>query len=192
MAQQRRKRTGFFSTAVLLLSIAGIAAACLLGYNYWLRQSYPLKYSQYVERYAQDNGIDKYLVYAIIRTESGYDSGAVSDVGARGLMQIMDNTFEWIKLKLDDSDRMYHEMFIPEQNIRYGCYLVGYLYDEFGDIEVAMAAYHAGRGSVNSWLSNPDYSRDGVHLDVIPISDTAHYVDKIVKAMAQYKKLYEK
>lgn len=44
---------------------------------------------------------------------------------------------------------------------------------------------------MNEWLADKDISSDGVHLDVIPISDTAHYVDKIVKAMENYKNLYE-
>ncbi len=53
-----------------------------------------------------------------------------------------------------------------------------------------MAAYHAGRGQVNEWLADSSISADGVHLDTIPISDTAHYVDKITKAIDVYKKLY--
>ena len=44
---------------------------------------------------------------------------------------------------------------------------------------------------MNEWLADKDYSSDGVHLDVIPISDTAHYVNKIDRAMDTYKKLYD-
>ena len=189
--KQKKKSNSGIITVLMLLIIIAAAVACYYGYNYWIRIEHPIEYSDYVERYALENNIDEYLVYAVIKTESGYDSGAVSNVGARGLMQIMNNTFDWIKFKLGDEDTQYHEMFIPEQNIRYGCYLLGYLYEEFGNIEATMAAYHAGRGSVNEWLSDPRYSSDGVHLDTIPISDTAHYVDKINKAMATYKKLYE-
>lgn len=190
----KRQKRGSFKGAfavVLVLATAAAAAVCYYGYNYWIRMEHPIKYSEYVEKYAKENDIDKYLVYAVIKTESGYDSNAVSNVGARGLMQIMENTFDWIKLKLGDEETLYHEMYVPEENIRYGCYLLGYLYDEFGNIDATMAAYHAGRGNVNEWLSNPAYSSDGVHLDVIPISDTAHYVDKINNAIAIYKKLYQ-
>ena len=55
----------------------------------------------------------------------------------------------------------------------------------------AEAAKTAGRGQVNEWLADKEYSSDGVHLDVIPISDTAHYVNKIDRAMDTYKKLYD-
>ena len=192
MVKKRRKKNYTGVVAVVLFAVlAAGAAACYYGWNYWVRMEHPIKYSEYVDRYARENNIDKYLVYAVIKTESGYDSGAVSNVGARGLMQMMEDTFEWVKFKLGDEDTQYHEMFVPEQNIRYGCYLLGYLYDEFGNVDAAMAAYHAGRGNVNSWLADPQYSSDGVHLDKIPISDTAHYVHKINKAISTYKELYE-
>ena len=187
--QKNKKHAGVF--ILLLLFIAAGLFISYYGYNYWVKTEHPIKYSEYVERYARENEIDKYLVYAVIKTESGFDSSAVSNVGARGLMQIMEDTFDWIKYKLGDEQTQYHEMFVPEQNIRYGCYLLGYLYEEFGNIDAAMAAYHAGRGNVNEWLSNPEYSADGVHLDMIPISDTAHYVDKINKAISIYNELYE-
>ena len=92
---------------------------------------------------------------------------------------------------MDDDNSVYGDMYDAQTNIRYGCYLLGYLMDEFGSVEVAAAAYHAGRGNVNSWLSDKKYSADGVHLDNIPISDTAHYVNNITKAMNKYIKLYD-
>lgn len=183
-----RKRGG---AAVIIVILVLLCAAGYFGYKYYEAASHPLKYTDYVERCAAENNIDKYLVYAVIKTESGFDSGAVSNVGARGLMQIMEETFDWISYKLNDDEAVYADMFDPEQNIRYGCYLLGYLYSEFGNIDATMAAYHAGRGNVNKWLSDSRYSSDGVHLDHIPISDTAHYVDKINKAMDIYIRLYD-
>ncbi len=160
-------------------------------YDKWLVAEYPIRYEQYVERYSKEFGLDSVLVYAVIKTESSYDPSVVSNVGARGLMQIMEETFDWIKYRLDDEDTVYRDMFDPELNIRYGCYLLGSLYGEFGDVDTAVAAYHAGRGAVNKWLDDPNYSSDGVHLDVIPIPATAHYVDKINRAMSIYENLYE-
>ncbi len=185
-----RKRGGA-AVIIVILVLALLCAAGYFGYKYYEAASHPLKYTDYVERCAAENNIDKYLVYAVIKTESGFDSGAVSNVGARGLMQIMEETFDWINYKLNDDEAVYADMFDPEQNIRYGCYLLGYLYSEFGNIDATMAAYHAGRGNVNKWLSDSRYSSDGVHLDHIPISDTAHYVDKINKAMDIYIRLYD-
>ncbi len=183
-----RRTAAILVIAAVIIIIAG--AAALVGYDRYMRSAYPIKYENYVERYARDNNIDKFLVYAVIKTESGFRSDAVSNVGARGLMQIMEDTFDWIKFKTGDEDTVYYDMYDPQTNIRYGCYLLGFLCDEFEDVETAMAAYHAGRGKVNEWLSDKEISSDGVHLDTIPISDTAHYVSKITKAMDAYVRLY--
>ncbi len=192
MSRAKKKKSHAGIAIVIFLVLAAfIAAAGAYGYRKWIYTEHPIKYEQYVERYSKEFGLDKYLVYAVIKTESGYDSGAVSNVGARGLMQIMEDSFDWIKFKLGDEETVYSDMFYPEDNIRYGCFLLGYLYEEFGNVEAAMAAYHAGRGAVNGWLENPAYSSDGEHLDVIPISDTAHYVDKITTALGTYKELYQ-
>lgn len=194
MRQRYRRKRGAapIIIAVILIFALVIGTAGYFGYRYYLEKSYPLGYRDYVERYAKENHIDKYLVYAVIKTESGFRPDAVSDVGARGLMQIMEDTFDWIKFKSDDEKTVYYDMYDPKTNIDFGCRLLGYLYEEFGNVEAVAAAYHAGRGGVNEWLEDSRYSKDGVHLDVIPIPDTAHYVDKITKAMDMYIELYDK
>ena len=191
MTKYRRKRRALPVVIVCVILAAALAVLGYFVYDRVERYTHPIKYEELVEKYSRQNGLDKYLVYAVIKTESGFDPGAVSNVGARGLMQIMEDTFDWVKFKLGDEDTRYLEMYDPDTNIRYGCWLLGYLYKEFGNVEAAMAAYHAGRGQVNEWLSDERYSSDGVHLDEIPISDTAHYVQKIVRARDTYIKLYK-
>lgn len=190
MTKYRKKRSALPVVIVCILLAAVIAVAGYFGYDRWERYTHPIKYEDLVGEYSRENGLDKFLVYAVIKTESGFDPNAVSNVGARGLMQIMEDTFDWVKYRMGDEDTRYLEMYVPETNIRYGCWLLGYLYNEFGNVETAMAAYHAGRGQVNEWLADPSISADGVHLDEIPISDTAHYVRKIVRAMETYERLY--
>lgn len=188
--RRRKKRKAPIVIPILIVALLLLGIGGYFGYNKYLEIAYPIKYQSTVEKYAAQNHVNKYFVYAVIKTESGFNPSAESNVGARGLMQIMEDTFDWIKYKLDDDTAVYGDMYDAETNIRYGCYLLGYLMDEFGSVEVAAAAYHAGRGNVNNWLSDKKYSSDGVHLDNIPISDTAHYVDKITKAMNKYIKLY--
>ncbi len=191
MENRRKKSTNILPVLIVFVLIAAIiSGVCYLGYDKYIEYTHPIKYEQYVTQYAAEYGIDKYLVYAVIKTESGYDPAAVSNVGARGLMQIMEPTFEWIKYKLGDEETKYYDMFDPETNIRYGCFLLGYLYAEFGNVQATMAAYHAGRGQVNEWLVDKSISSDGRTLDYIPISDTAHYVDKIINSISIYKELY--
>lgn len=191
MIKRQKKKNTRIIAVVLIIAAALLGTGAYFAYRKYIEETHPLKYQTYVERYSAQNGLDKYFVYAVIKTESGFRTDAVSSVGARGLMQIMEETFDWIKYKRDDDGAVYGDMFNAQKNIDYGCWLLGYLYEEFGTIEAVAAAYHAGRGTVNEWLSDTRYSPDGKHLKVIPTSDTAHYVDKIKRAVETYKKLYD-
>ena len=61
----------------------------------------------------------------------------------------------------------YSDLYDPETNIKYGTYLLRLMCEEYGCKETAAAAYHTGRGNVNSWLSNKDCSSDGKTLENI-------------------------
>jgi len=192
----RRIKVSLLIVGIVLIILIAAAAICATymgkrAYRDFLLATHPVMYSEYVEKYAAEYGMDKYVIYAFIRTESGFDANAVSDTGARGLMQLMETTFDWVKFRLGDGDEIvYDDMFDPEMNIRYGAYLVDYLTERFGCIETAAAAYFSGIGEVGGWLENSEYSKDGVHLDNIPSRNCAHYVNKINTALSNYIELY--
>lgn len=179
---------------LLLLLLAVLLLAGYFGVRAALDRYYALAYPQHyaalVTAAAEENGLDANMLFALIKTESGFRPDATSNVGARGLCQIMESTFDWIQSKLGDSGTTYDDMYDPAANIRYGGYLLGALYREFGSYEVALAAYHAGRGAVIGWLGDSQYSADGTTLDRIPIDDTEHYVNKVMKAYGVYQTLY--
>ncbi len=178
-----------FILIVIIAIIMGYRAAEQCEYEYRL-SAHPKKYSEFVSKYALEYEMDEDLIYAVIKTESDFDCDAVSDVGARGLMQIMEETFDWIKYRLDDEESEYDDMFDPEMNIRYGAYLMDYLLEKFGDKDTAVAAYHSGAGCVSLWLEEKENSSDGKRLDNIPSNTAKHYVNKINNALSNYKELY--
>lgn len=189
----RRKKNTF--GRVLIKAIAIIVVFVLVvvfgvrGYIHW---RYPLKYTSLVQKYSRQYDVDENLIYAVIKTESGFDSYAVSEVGARGLMQMTEETFDWIHSKMGD-DYNFDDLYDPDVSIHYGTYLLNYLLNEFDDdTNTAMAAYHAGSASVRSWLENPANSADGKKLNHIPKADTAHYVNKINRAINVYERLTAK
>ncbi|MCL1832778.1 MAG: lytic transglycosylase domain-containing protein [Oscillospiraceae bacterium] len=157
----------------------------------YLRRTHPLEYEELVRASAQEYGVCEYLIYAIIKTESGFEPDAESNVGARGLMQLMPETFEWLRdyqLREGESGIVFDAMYQPEHNIRYGTYLIAYHMQNYNNnIKAAAAAYHAGAGEVNEWYDS-GFSFDDHD---IPIPDTAHYVNKIVKSYEVYLRLYE-
>lgn len=178
----KRRWIGFLLTAVLL---AGVAGGALYGVR---RTCFPKGYRTYVEKYCVLYGVDENLAFAIIHTESGFDSNAVSSMGACGLMQLMPETFEWLGTKMDADGS--EDIFDPETNIQYGIYFLSLLHQEFGDERLAVAAYHAGMGRVSQWLGDELVSPDGRSLSYIPFSDTEHYVRKVERAKRVYQTLY--
>lgn len=157
-----------------------------------LRTLYPLDYIETVDQYAEEYSVPRVLLFAVIHTESGFQPDAVSSAGAMGLMQITPETFHWLQTKTGET-LPDEALFVPETAIRYGALFYSLLLTEFdNDWFTAVAAYHAGRGQVNIWLSNPEYSADGKTLDTIPSKDTNHYVHKVLQTVEVYYNLYEK
>ena len=178
-----KKVIALILTLVVLLSVVYFGALSLL------KTLYPLKYEDYVEVYAKENNLSPAFVYAVIKCESNFDKDAVSNVGATGLMQIMPDTFDWINMKLGE-DKPYSAATDPDTNIRYGCFLYGYLLSRYGKVKEALAAYHAGTGNADKWLSDPQYSSDGESLHNIPFPTTNKYVKKVMLTENIYEKLY--
>ena len=151
---------------------------------------YPRQYVDLVEDNAEEFEIDTALLYALIKTESGFDKNAVSSVGAKGLTQITPDTFSWLQTKTGEE---YEEdkLFEPEISVYYGAYFLDMLLEEFNNTETALAAYHAGRGKVNEWLADPRISPDGETLENIPYEDTEKYVERVMKNTEKYKEIYD-
>ena len=145
-----------------------------------------VRYRDWIEKYALENGIEPAYAAAVILRESSYDPAATSSVGARGLMQVMENTFNFVRRSLNENTE-FADMYDPETNIRYGCWYLGYLCRMFDGDPIEMAcAYHAGPNNVKIWIMN--YAADGEHLrlEEIPMEDTRYYAGKVYDAYAIY------
>ena len=140
---------------------------------------YPIRYSEYIEENSEKYNLDKYLVMGVIKAESNYIYDAHSGV-ARGLMQITDETALWISKQLD-IEFTHDDIENPQKNIEMGCFYLDYLISHYDNTDVALAAYNAGMGNVNKWLSTPEYSIDGKTLSHIPYKETRNYVEKVNK-----------
>lgn len=149
--------------------------------------SYTIKYSEYVEKYSEQYGVDREIIYAVIKCESNFKADARSSVGALGLMQMMPATFADMQSRLGEEYES-EALMDPEVSIKYGTYYLKYLYNYFGDWELVFAAYNAGMGNVSKWLKNEEYSDGGKLID-IPFPETKKYVKKVIAARDEYTKL---
>lgn len=188
----RRKRKGCLRflflcviTIFLLFFVIGEGREKILEYMY------PLEYSDLVEKYSEENKLDKYLVYSVIRTESKFKEDATSKVGAKGLMQLMDSTAEDCNIKGGFGYNIPEEIYKPEVNISLGCYYLKKLIDTYdGDISLAITAYNGGAGNVGKWLKDENLTDGDGGLIDIPFEETKGYVDKVLDAYNKYTNIY--
>ena len=187
------KKNNAVMRSIVIISILLLSMLCgLLFQVIWDavdRKTHPKEYSDFVEVYAYQYGVPEYVVYSVIKVESNFESGAISEAGAVGLMQLMPETFVWLTTENGenlDSATLYD----PETNIKYGTYYLSQLYLRFGTWDEVYAAYNAGPTKVEEWLGDEKYSENGKTLDEIPYKETEKYVKKLNKANDIYKKLY--
>lgn len=157
--------------------------------------AHPMQYRDIIDRYAAQYNLHPAFVCAIILNESSFNTSAESRVGARGLMQLMPDTADWIAHKLDlDGIYAVDQLWEAETNIRFGCWYLNYLSRLFGGDAVTVAsAYHAGQGEISSWLSNASYAPDGraLSLDAMPDGPTKTYAGRVTRDYAIYDALYD-
>lgn len=138
---------------------------------------------------ANTYGVSPAMVLAVIRTESDFHQDALSSAGAVGLMQLLPQTFAYLREEKLNEDLTDNDLWKPQVNIRYGTYYLSYLFSRFGNWQVALAAYNAGEGRVDEWLSDSTLS-DGKTLLDIPYPETAHYVTVTLDAYRDYLEKY--
>ena len=198
-AVRSRRKGGRRKRRITTVVVIGALALAMAGMGLWLLfmqrpettvQLYPMEYEALIRANAGENGLDPALPAAVILAESSYRPEAVSPANAQGLMQLLPSTAKWVAEKCDE---VYQEgsLFEPNTNIQYGCWYLGYLIRRFnGNLTCAIAAYHAGQGTVDGWLANPEYSPDGAVLAKIPSDATDTYVKRVLKYYEKYKELY--
>ena len=175
---------------VFFLIIFGLIITFFV-FNNLLRMMYPIKYYSYIEKYSAMYDLDKYLVMSVIKAESNFNEKATSVKDARGLMQITPSTGNWIAEQMNLVEFSPDKLYDQEQNIFMGCWYLDNLRKEFDDnYMLILSAYNAGRGNVNKWLQNPEFSKDGKNLDYIPFKETELYIKKINLNYNIYKALY--
>lgn len=186
MKKNTKKRFSKSIWIVILLLLLAV-----LSFPKWIVNFYPQPHHDLVFQLAVENNVDPYLVFAIIRAESKYQTAARSPVGARGLMQIMPETAGWIAEQQGINDFKPEQLHDPELNISFGCWYLNNLNKEFeGHLPVVLAAYNAGRGKVKEWIINDKWNGSHQELDKIPFDETRAYVKSVLKNYEAYHAIY--
>jgi len=170
-----------FSIFVLLILLCGAVAMAV-------NMRFPVRYLHIVEANAGE--IDPSVILAVIMAESSFRPYVQSHAGAQGLMQLMPSTAEWVAQLMGKTDFDPETIWEPEVNIALGSFYLNWLKRRYnGDINLAIAAYNAGQGRVNSWLADPEVSSDGRTLDTIPFNETRNYVERVEFNRRMYERI---
>ncbi len=153
------------------------------------RLAYPAYYGDIVLEESHAQGVDPFLVLALIRQESHFSTYAGSSAGAQGLMQLMPATARWVATKEKEPDPS-GMLSVPVVNVHLGTVFLKMNLELFdGNEEEALAAYNAGYVAIVRWRSA--YGDDGALLaDALPIDETREYVRQVVAQKDYYTKLY--
>jgi soluble lytic murein transglycosylase len=157
----------------------------------WLL-AYPQGYWQSIVSAGRRNGLDPYFVAAIIREESQFRPEALSPAGARGVMQVMPSTGEWIARTTGIRDFDRARLFEADMNITIGAWYLSHLMKRFrGDLVLVSAAYNAGPEAVAGWTGRNGAASDpDAFVETIPFMETRGYVKKVLRNYAEYKRIY--
>ena len=144
-----------------------------------------------LEKIKWEKGMDKGLIHAIVRKESGFNPKATSWVGAMGMMQIMPNTGKQIAGELTVKGFKISKLHDKDLNLSFGQHYVNQLLKRFDNHKIlTLAAYNAGHGTVErKWLPTFGDPRtkeidEITWIELIPFTQTRFYVKKV---FANYK-----
>lgn len=179
--------------SILIIVILSLSVAIGLTYqNIWHRidlKNHPREYSELVTEYSEMYGVPEYVVYAVMKTESDFQSNKVGDDGAIGLMQITPELFSRL-LMMTKADLDPGILYDPKTNMDYAVYYLSYLYTEYSRWDTVFAAYASDIETVAEWQKNPEYADENGNLKFIPNEDVRIYVENVNKTIEIYKKLY--
>jgi soluble lytic murein transglycosylase-like protein len=143
----QRRRLG------VVVFIAALAAIALLSLKPWADKAVqeftlPLRHEDIIRQQANDKNLDPSLIAGVIYVESRFRD-QTSHAGAKGLMQLMPATADYIAHKSGGTRFVQGDLATPQINIAYGSWYLRYLLDHYnGDTALALAAYNAGEGAV--------------------------------------------
>jgi soluble lytic murein transglycosylase len=155
--------------------------------------SLPLRHEDIIRQQASDKGLDPSLIAGVIYVESRFRD-QTSVAGAKGLMQILPSTADYIAGKSGGTRFQQGDLATPQINIAYGSWYLRYLLQHYhGNELLALAAYNAGEGKVDGWYREASArGEDFKAATHIPFPETRSYVGQVLEVRERYRREYER
>jgi soluble lytic murein transglycosylase len=152
----------------------------------------PLRHEDIIRQQAQDKQVDAALIAAVIYTESRFRD-QTSQAGAKGLMQLMPATADYIAKKSGGTRFERADLATPQINIAYGTWYLRWLMDRYDERPaLALAAYNAGFGHVDKWVAAAGGADNFDPKTDIPFPETRNYVLQVLERRRDYARRYSR
>jgi len=185
-------RLGCFTKFIILFILFILAILFFLNSQWFMKLIYPQPYEETVFEAGKRFNVDPYLITAIMRVESKFDERALSAKGARGLMQIIPETGQWVAQELKYDNFTADMLYEPKHNIIIGTWYLNYLIKQFEGNEIAaIASYNGGETNVKKWIKKGVWSGEFSDAQNIPFKETRKYLYKVIMDYQTYKNLYQ-
>jgi soluble lytic murein transglycosylase len=186
---RRRRMLAIFAALLVGASIAVVAVVPEVKQSIQ-ELTLPLRHEDIIRQQAADKNLDPALLAAMIYQESKFQD-RTSSAGAKGLMQILPSTAQFIAHKSGGTAFELHDLGTPQINISYGSWYLRYLIDRYdGNLTLAVAAYNAGENNVDIWVKRAGGDQ---HFDPkadIPFPETRGYVASVMHHRKLYRDKY--
>lgn len=178
----------------MLLVMAGVLALAAIGVTVVrpvvddaiIEITLPLRHDDIIRQQASEKDLDPALVAAVIYRESKFRD-QTSEAGAKGLMQILPDTAQFIAKRTGGTQFEVRDLANPQVNISYGCWYLRYLIDRYdGNQIAAVAAYNAGHARVDAWGGS------GLTVADIGFPETKQYTQDVFDKRSDYAKHYKR
>jgi soluble lytic murein transglycosylase len=155
--------------------------------------SLPLRHEDIIRQQAADKQLDPSLIAGIIYVESRFRD-QTSHAGAKGLMQLLPSTADYIARKSGGTRFKQGDLATPQINISYGSWYLRYLLQHYhGNELLALAAYNAGEGKVDEWYRAASArGEDFKAATHIPFPETRDYVGRVLELRDRYRREYRR
>jgi len=136
-------------------------------------------------------GVDRALIYALIRQESRFNPKAKSPAGARGLMQLMPRTASFVARDRRLHGAQRHRLFDPSTNLELGQRYIRMLLSDAaigGDLFMLAAAWNGGPGNLSKWRRRSDHLNDPLFfIECLPSRETRIFIERVLANLWIYR-----
>lgn len=158
--------------------------------QFW-QLAFPLPFRSPLERYSRAEGLDPFLVAALIRQESEFNPKVISHANAYGLMQLLPTTGRQMARHFGVRRLRASQLLVADRNIQLGTYFFHNLLNSYsGQAEVALASYNAGPGRANLWRTWGPFREQAEFVESVPFHETRGYIQIVLRNADVYRRLY--